>query len=165
MSRNAPGPVPSKHAQDPVTVLTLGHERVEAWRGSLQRAFELLAQEGSQPVGLDTSFLDDVREHVLYVESIIFPQLLAASPEGEIPSLVTDLRKAHLELLRDCGRLFMELAACLAVEDSAQCVLGTRRRAIGLSDRIQAHTARERRQLLPLVRNHLQPLRAHPVPA
>jgi hypothetical protein len=150
---------------DPVEVLTRGHEQVTAWSSGLRRSFDLLTQEEARPIGLDASFLNQVREHVLFVESTIFPKLLEVAPEGEVPSLVSDLRRTHLELLRDCGRLFMDLAGCLAVEDSAQCVLGTRSRAIGLSERVLAHTARERAQLLPLVQHHLQALQGQQQPA
>lgn len=140
---------------DPVQTVIQGHTRVASWLGNLWASLGTLTEQpDGGPGSLEACFREQVREHVLFLEDRLLPSLLDLDPEPAVATLVGELRRDHLAILADCSRLFIDLASCMVTDDTAACVLGAHTRARALRERMLTATARERDQLIPLVRHH-----------
>ena len=94
-------------------------------------------------------------EHIRFEEERIFAALEIIDP-STLP-LVLELRKEHIPILADVGRMFGRLAQLAA--DLTEGDAETRTLVKAVAARLFAHAAQEDAQLLPLIERHRDAIR------
>lgn len=138
---------------DPFQAIVDSQRRLATWIDSIEKGPALgVVDPGSGRMECS------LRDHFLLLDDRILPALLVLDPAPAVAALVAELRREHVAILADCGRLCRDLAGCLVHEHAGECEHLTRDKALDIQARVIASTTREQEQVLPLVERHREAL-------
>jgi len=141
----------AQQPMDPLKALVDGHGQVSEWLKLVEEAAKLPGKATEDVEQLTTFFRLNVRQHFLYEEVNIFPQVLEADSSPATATLIAELRDEHQIILKETGMMLQELAHAVLDQKSSSQVQARVQRVL---ESMKAHALKEDTHLLPLVESN-----------